>query len=360
MSRMLSTLKEWVNPDWARHRSVPPFEAGLRPNRRLDEGAVLLPEDEYEPDDLILRGSGEVVFSSGNSVFRLVDGAVAPLVTLGGQVGSLVEAGDSVIAAVDGVGLVAIDAMGRARDLCTDPAVASCVTDLAVLPDGALLCAIGSCAVTDWAAALVADDRSGRIVRIDGARAQVVAEGLAWPAGIESDGDTGVVVSLSFDHRLERRSVASLGAPGQPMGANLPVYPGRIRETADGWWVAAPYARNRFTELLLDEPEVLREMTATIPAEQWFVPRLRCENPYTDTLQLGQLRVHGVIKPWAPARSYGLAFRVDSRGRITESVHSRADGDRHGVTGVASRDGRILVAARGFRNVIAPRTVNGR
>ncbi|MET9216155.1 MULTISPECIES: hypothetical protein [unclassified Nocardia] len=360
MNRTLSTLKEWLNPDWARHRTVPPFEAGLRPNRRLDEGAALLPAGDFEPDDLLIRESGDVVFSSGDTVFTLTGAVITPLAALGGQVGALLAVGASVIAAVDGVGLVNIDAAGAARDLCTDPLVASCVTDLALLPDGTVLVTVGSSTAGDWAAALVADDRTGRVVRVEGARAELVADGLGWPAGIESASDTEVLLSLSFEHRIERRATAALGTRGTPVGANLPVYPGRITATADGWWVAAPYARNRFTELLLDEPELLHEMTATIRPDQWFVPRLRCPNPYTDTLQLGQLRVLGVIKPWAPARSYGLAFRLDRRGRIAESVHSRADGDRHGITGVASRDGRILVAALGFRNVVEPQTANER
>ncbi|MFI7529281.1 hypothetical protein [Nocardia salmonicida] len=360
MNRTISALKEWLNPDWARHSTVPPFEAGLRPNRRLDEGETLLPDTEFEPDDVVIRDSGEVVFSSGDSIFTLNEGVVTPLVTLGGHVASLLAVQDRLVAAVEGVGLVTIDAAGTAHDLCTAPELAVCVTDLTLLPDGIVLATIGSSAVPDWAAALVADDHTGCIVRVDGSRAEVVAEGLGWPGGIETASDNEVLVSLGFDHRIERRASNALGAPGTPVGANLPIYPGRIAATADGWWVAAPYARNRFTELLLDEPELLREMTATIRQDQWFVPRLRCPDPYTDTLQLGQLRVHGVIKPWAPARSYGLAFRIDQRGRIAESVHSRVDSDRHGVTGVASRDGRIVVAARGFRNLLAPRTANER
>ncbi|MEU4596011.1 hypothetical protein [Nocardia sp. NPDC023988] len=360
MNRTINAMKEWLNPDWARHRTVPPFEAGLRPNRRLDEGVTLLPDVEFEPDDVRIRDNGAVVFSSGDSIFTLTEGTVTRLVTLGGQVGSLLVADDRVVAAVEGVGLVTVDESGVATDLCTDPELAACVTDLTLLPDGVVLATIGSREIPDWSAALVADDRSGRIVRVDGLHAEVVAEGLGWPGGIESAGEGEVLVSLGFDHRIERRTVAAPGKSGTAVASNLPVYPGRIAATTNGWWVAAPYARNRFTELLLDEPELLREMTATIRQDQWFVPRLRCADPYTDTLQLGQLRVHGVIKPWAPARSYGLAFRIDQRGRIAESVHSRADSDRHGVTGVVSRDGRIVVAARGFRNLIEPQSENER
>ncbi|MGW5570345.1 hypothetical protein ACWEVD_04020 [Nocardia thailandica] len=357
MNRTLATLKEWINPGWSRHRSVPPFEAGLRPNRRLDDAELLLPAGDHEPDDVLVRPGGEIVFTSGNTVFTLAGGTAAPLAVLGGRAGSLLDTGAGLIVAVEGVGLARVDEHGTVHDLCTDPLVAAGVTDLTRLPDGTLLATIGSAISErrDWAEALVAGDRSGRIVRVDLAHAEIAAEGLPRPGGIEIASDTEVVISLGFEHRLERRRIDALDRPGTALGSRLPVYPGRIRAAGDGFWVAAPYARNRFTELLLDEPELLAEMRTTIRPDEWFVPRLRCANPYTDTLQLGQLRVLGVVKPWAPARSYGLAFRLDRRGRITESLHSRVDGDRHGITGVAATGDGLVLAANGFGNLLRAR-----
>ena len=149
------------------------------------------------------------------------------------------------------------------------------------------------------------------------------------------------------------RKLTSLSRTTRVVVANLPVYPGRLAIAADGWWVAAPYVRNRVVEMLLDEPEVLAEMTSTLPPEDWFVPRLRCTNPYTDTMQMGQLRVLGVIKPWAPARSGGVLFRIDRAGRVVESAHAGVDSDRHGVTGVAGNNGQVLAAVRGYGTLLA-------
>ncbi|GHB73962.1 hypothetical protein GCM10010377_75540 [Streptomyces viridiviolaceus] len=360
MNRTLAVIREWINPDWARHRTVPPMEAGLRPNRRLDEAHVLLPAEAYTPDDLVLTESGTVMFSSEESIFELRGDEVRVVAALGGKVGVLVPSGSGVVAAVEGVGLVSVGASGETEELCADRAVSSCVTDAARLPDGSLLVTIGSSHESPggWARALLRGDRSGRIVRVDGPRVRIEAEGLGWPAGIEVASDTDVLVSLSCDHRIERRMTASLGKPSARLAANLPVYPGRIAATDDGWWFVAPYPRNRFTELLLDEPQLASEMMRTIAPEDWFVPRLRCTTPYTDTLQMGQLRVLGVIKPWAPARSYGLAFRLDGSGRVAESLHSRVDGERHGITGVAVRGGRVVVAAQGYRNLLQPQVAN--
>ncbi|MEU3528735.1 hypothetical protein AB0E62_33615 [Streptomyces sp. NPDC038707] len=357
MRRALAVIKEWLNPDWASHRTVPPMEAGLRPNHRLDEAEALLPAESYEPDDVAVTDDGTVVFSAGDTVCALRDGEVRTIAVLSGTVTALTACGGDVLAAVEGVGLVTVGPAGETAERCTDPAVSSCVTDLTLTGDGSVLVTVGSRheGPDGWARALLRGDRSGRIVRVTGATASVEAEGLGWPAGIEAVGNGEVLVSLSLDHRIERRRTTALGTPGAGAPANLPAYPGRLAATEDGCWVAAPYVRNRFTELLLDEPELAAEMMRTIAPGEWFVPRLRCTTPYTDTLQLGQLRVLGVIKPWAPARSYGLAFRLDGTGRVLESLHSRADGERHGVTGLAVRGPRPVLAVRGCRNLFQPR-----
>ncbi|MBY8856969.1 SMP-30/gluconolactonase/LRE family protein [Nocardia sp. CA2R105] len=354
MNRTFATLAEWIDPSRGQHRTVPPMDAGLRPNRRLDEAQQLLPNDIYEPDDIVIAESGSVLFSSGRSLFSLRDGEVRTLAELPGPVGALVRRGSVVIAAVEGTGLVAVDVSGTVTELCTDPVISTCVTDLAVLPDGALIATVGSRNhdARNWSRALVQGDRSGLIVRLDGSRARVRAQGLGWPSGIEMASDTEVLVSLSFEHRIELRSLDSLAHSSRAIARNLPVYPGRLAAAGDGWWVAAPYIRNRVTEMLLDEPAVIEEMVARIDPEDWFVPRLRCTNPYTDTMQMGQLRVLGVVKPWAPARSCGVVLRIDRTGRVVESAHARVDSKRHGVTGVAVCGGRIVAAANGFGNLL--------
>lgn len=356
MRRTVAVIKEWINPDWASHRTIPPMEAGLRPNHRLDDAAELLPADAFEPDDVAVTDDGTVVFSAGDTIHALRDDKARTVAQFNGTVTALTAYGSGVLAAVEGIGLVAVGPAGASRELCTDPAVSSCVTDLTQAADGSLLVTVGSLheGPDGWARALLRGDRSGRVVRVTGATASVEADGLAWPAGIEALGDSEVLLSLSLDHRIERRPTSALGTPGAGVPANLPAYPGRLAATDDGCWVAAPYVRNRFTELLLDEPELTAEMMRTIAPEEWFVPRLRCTTPYTDTLQMGQLRVLGVIKPWAPARSYGLVFRLDGTGRVVESLHSRADGERHGVTGVAVRGRHPVLAARGCRNLLQP------
>lgn len=347
MSPVLDTVKEWLNPNWGRARTVPPMDTGLRPNLRLDAAAELVPAGEYEPDDVVATAAG-LVFSSGNDVFAVRADEVTRLVSFGGTVTALTVRDDQIVAAVEGRGLVSVAQSGETEDLCTDAPVTGGVTALAT--DGAaLLATVGSTKVSEWSRALVSGDRSGLLVRVDGARAEVVAERLAWPSGVGVAAGE-VLLSLSLDHRIEARSAP--GGRGRVLSANLPVYPGRVHVAGDDWWFAAPYIRNRVTELLLDEPGLLAEMTEKISPEEWFVPRLRAGDPFTDTMQMGQLRVLGVVKSWAPARSCGLVFRTDSTGRVAESAHARVDSPRHGVTGLTVHNGHVIAAARGGRNLL--------
>ncbi|MFT3659955.1 MAG: SMP-30/gluconolactonase/LRE family protein [Gordonia sp. (in: high G+C Gram-positive bacteria)] len=354
MTAFRSLLKEFVNPDWAAHPSVPPMEAGLRPNLRLDEAREITEPGVHTPGALVATAAGTVAFADGRTVIGVRDAGTAVLARLDGPVTALAADGETLIAAVAGSGLVDVSPTGEVSGRCTDRSVAECVTDLAVLPDGTVLATVGSTVVgpDEWTRALVAGDRSGRIVRVDGTAAHVAADGLAWPSGIAPAADGHVIVALSLDHRLELRAVDALDAAGQPVSANLPVYPGRISGDAEGHWVAAPYPRNRITELLLDEPEILADMRETVPAENWFVPRLRPGDLFGEAMQMGQLRVHGVVKSWAPPRSGGVVFRLDRAGRIVESAHARVDSDRHGATGVVAIGDRLIVALAGHGSLL--------
>ena len=351
MSPALLGLREWISPSSVRRPSVPPMDAGLRPNDLLDKARELTPAGQHEADDVAVLPDGRVWFSAGSSVWSASARGSRVVAELGGPVGALAQDGDGVLAAVEGRGVLHVAGDGTVTESCVDPLVQHCVTALTVSSGTDLLVCVGSTAydVSGWGRALLAGDRSGALVTVIGGLAAVAAQGLAWPSGVARDGDDAVLVSLSFAHTIERRALGRLGQPGKRLLGNLPFYPGRIRESVGGWAVAAPYVRNRATELVLDEPELCRDLAKEVSEGEWPVPRLRLQNPYRDPLQLGQLRVLGVLKPWAPARSYGLVLTLGRDGRVQSSYHSRVDGSRHGVTGVVESDGRLIVAARGAR-----------
>lgn len=356
MNRSLRTLRELLAPGSVRHSSLPPMEAGLRPNSDLDRADVLLQDEALEPEDVLVGADGRIRFSSGHRI-HLIDAAgdVGVVAELAGPVGALERSGAAILALVGGVGVVEVGPDGSQRTVCEDAAVQACATDLTVLPDGSLLVTVGSTrhAAGEWIDALVARDRSGQLVHVVDGRATVVVSDLGWPAGVAAGEDDDVLLAMAFDHTIQRRRLRDLTRAGDELRSNLPVYPGRIRRGASGWWVAAPLARNRMSEMVLDEPDLLADLTTTLDRQDWPMPRLRSSTPYTDVLQMGQLRMLGVLKPWAPPRSYGLVFEIDEAGRVLRSHHSRVDGDHHGVTGTDEHDGRLVLAGKGCRAVLS-------
>jgi len=60
----------------------------------------------------------------------------------------------------------------------------------------------------------------------------------------------------------------------------------------------------------------------------------------------------GVVKPWAPPRSYGLVIRLDERGLIRYSLHSRFDGKNHGIVAAVERDGWLYLLSKGRRRLL--------
>jgi hypothetical protein len=365
MSRTSSAIREFLSPGSIRRASIPPLEAGLRPNSRLDDSPVLFGDADgsgasgvsrgditSEPDD-VAPWQGVLAISSGNTL--TLQGPVNNALHYEGPITALRSVGDRLLIAVEGVGIVGIDASGKPLTICEHHAVKRCVTDLAPIGD-TLVVAIGSnvASANAWAHELVARRATGQIVAVRGESVEVIASGLEWPSGIAPAGGDDYLVSVSMAHRIERRSLTS--STVTPVIANSAGYPGRIRERdlsrGGGWWIAVPYLRNRATELILGDDPIRNDMATNVEADLWLVPQLRSENVYRDPLQIGQQRVMGVIKPWAPPRSYGLAFRLDIEGRVIESVHSRPDGARKGVTAATPTADGVLVVCRGARVVV--------
>jgi len=70
-------------------------------------------------------------------------------------------------------------------------------------------------------------------------------------------------------------------------------------------------------------------------------------------LQGGGVKQMGVLKPWAPSRSYGLVVKLDAAFAPVKSLHSRADGSRHGTTSALEHEGTLFVASKGGDAVLA-------
>ena len=117
-----------------------------------------------------------------------------------------------------------------------------------------------------------------------------------------------MLVSESWRHRL-----IAVGGGGQikPAFDHLPVYPSRLSPApGGGFWLTAFTARTQLIEFVLREAAYRRRMMAEIDPEFWMVPRLRAGQSFREPMQGAHLKTMGIIKPWAPPRSYGLVVRL--------------------------------------------------
>ena len=156
-----------------------------------------------------------------------------------------------------------------------------------------------------------------------------------------------LVVSESWRCALTRISPAA-GGRNEPVLESLPAYPSRLSRDADNAiWLALFAPRSQLVEFVLSERRYRRRMLSEVDPDYWIAPCLRAGQAPQEPTQQGGVRQLGVLKPWAPTRSYGLTARLDAAYRPVASLHSRANGRRHGVTSCLAIKGRLFFCAKG-------------
>ncbi len=169
-------------------------------------------------------------------------------------------------------------------------------------------------------------------------------------SAVLADGD-GVIVSESWRHRL-----LSFDGAGKrtTIVDHLPGYPARLSPAVGGGaWLSVFAPRNRLVEFVLQEDDYRRDMLAEVPRDQWIAPALSSRRSFLEPLQCGAIKTMGVHKPWSPSRSYGMVVRLDAKLRPVASLHSRADGTRHGICSAIEHEGRLVVASKGGDCLVA-------
>lgn len=346
LDTLFSRIKEALFPG-SEAVALPMMDGALKPNRRLDE-ATPVGEELPGCDDLVALGDGAVLVSAGDRILRLSDRST--WCECPGSVGALAAAGDTVYAAIAGVGVLRIERGAVvARLEQVDGQALRCATALAMLPDGRVAIAEGSAAnlPSDWARDLLERRTQGRVVlaAADLSSASTLASELAWPGGLLARGDA-LWISEAWRHRVLSQPLA--GGPSKTVLHNLPGYPVRLSADPDGGaWLAVVAVRTQLLEFVLREHAYRREMLATIDPRHWVAPSLRASGHYLEPLQGGAIKKLGIVKPWAPARSYGLVLRLSAAGEIVDSLHSRAAGMHHGITAALRQGERLLAVSKG-------------
>ena len=135
--------------------------------------------------------------------------------------------------------------------------------------------------------------------------------------------------------------------------ADLPGYPSRMAAArGGGFWLTCFALRTQLVEFVLREHAYRKRMLAEIAPQHWIAPALNSGNTFLEPMQGAQLKMMGVVKPWAPPRSYGLVIRLTEQGLVRYSLHSRFDGKHHGVVAAVECGGDLFVLAKGCRKIL--------
>ena len=327
--------------------TIPPLDGAFRPNTRLDDAPVFA--DLSEADNLLVEGD-RLLASSGNAVFALgAKGEPLAVETFPSTVSALAcsPAGELTVGLEMGKLLIG----GREVAL---PGEIRCITALAYAEDGSLWLANGSAhhAPSQWAADLMKKGASGSLWKRDPASGEFrkVAGDIAFPYGLHPIG-ADVLVSESWRHQLLRFSTT--GSRSTVL-THLPGYPSRLSPAADGGaWLTLFAPRNRLIEFVLQETHYREDMIDQVPPAYWIAPAHASNRSFLEPLQCGGIRTMGIHKPWSPSRSYGLVAKLGKDMRPLFSLHSRANGTRHGICSVVEKDGRLFVASKGGDCVLA-------
>jgi hypothetical protein len=332
--------------------TVPSFDGALKPNQKLESAETLLTCEA--PEDLASDGRN-LFIADGRKLISLNGGAVSEVRSF--------ERSISALCALPGGGL-AVALGGREVRLYASPsaeqpsvtfadAAFNAINALALADDSTLIATDGSstCGVDDWARDLLELNRTGRVFRLDPGKQSVtpLAQGLGYAFGACAHGN-GVLVSESWRHRLV---LVAPGASPRTVLAHLPVYPSRLaKASGGGYWLTAFTARTQLVEFVLREPGYRRRMMAEIDPAYWVAPRLRSGISFKEPMQGAHIKTMGVIKPWAPPRSYGLVIRLNADGQPLYSLHSRVDGVNHGIVATIEMGDDLVLIAKGPGRVL--------
>ena len=327
--------------------TVPSFDGALKPNQILEKAEIVARFDA--PEDLATDGKALYIADDAR-VLRL-DGAATT------EVRRFDRAVSALCCLPDGGIAVALD--GREVQVFATPAAPSpartfsdasmhAINALTPGPGQTLVATDGSTArpYRQWVYDLMERGHSGRVLVLDmaGGNVRTLASGLAYAFGACAGGND-VFVSESWRHRL-----IALGADGSSRTVleHLPVYPSRLSPaSAGGFWLTAFAARTQLVEFVLRENAYRRRMMAEIDPEYWIAPKLTSGQSFLEPMQGAHIKTMGVVKPWAPPRSYGLVIRLDAEGVPLYALHSRVDGVNHGVVAAVEVDGALFAIAKG-------------
>lgn len=332
--------------------TVPPFDGALKPNQALERAEILF--EGTAPEELATDGT-RIYLADGANLARIEGNGVATIRDFDRPITALtcLPGGGIAVALAGREVRVYRDPAAAKPDLTFEGAGMRSINALAPAGGEALYATDGSATrnVDEWAWDLMERGRSGRALRLDlnTKNITVLAQGLRYAFGACAMNGSALV-SESWRHRLI--AVAPNGACKAVL-SHLPVYPSRLSPArGGGWWLTAFIARTLLVEFVLREGAYRKRMMAEIDPQYWIAPRLSSGKSFKEPMQGAHLKTMGIVKPWAPPRSYGSAIRLDAECKPMFSLHSRVDGSNHGIVSAIESGDWLYLIAKGPRRVL--------
>lgn len=333
--------------------SVPIFDGAFRPNTLLDDAEVMAEHAGLE--DLVANEQGKIFAACGPEIFELgSDRKLLQVAQFDQKVTALaiqkdnslvVALGDKVITGFGTDRERVIEQVGGARLVA--------VTALFAKANGNVLVTDGSdqYPVADWPHDLMSKNSKGRVVSLDPETgdAELLASGLAYAYGACETAANGTLVSESWSHSISRVSEGK----ARTVIDRLPGYPCRFAPSSeDGFWLTLFCSRTQLVEFVLKENDYRQEMMRTIAPDYWISPSYGSGADFLEPLQGGGVKQMGVLKPWAPPRSYGLLVRFNADLTPDFSLHSRVGGINHGICAAAQVGDSLYVLSKGAGRIL--------
>lgn len=331
--------------------AIPVFDGSLKPNNILETAPVFLEASCLE--DLVVGADHELYVACAQDVLhvdamggtRLVAHFVSP-------VNALAAFGQGLVAATsDGLAFIGGELDGKRVDSLGGRSLA-CVNALCQGNNGVLLVSVGSdrTPYSDWSRDLLNRGRGGCVLSYspESNGSHVLADGLAYCFGVCAVGERALA-SESWAHQV----IAVEGKSHETVVSGLPGYPSRMAPASGGgFWLTVFAARTQLLEFVLREDEYRKEMMRSVEPRYWVAPALSSGNDFLEPLQQGSVRQMGILKPWAPPRSYGLVIRLGDDMHPRYSLHSRVGGRNHGITAAVEHADALFVLSKGAGRIL--------
>lgn len=332
---------------------VPSMDGAFKPNSLLDQSTVL---SQQPAADCVVEINGKLLFSSGSKLLQIdpkANEAEAKLIhQFDNDITFITVSNNGTCALmVQSVGIFIAEDIEDWHLIELDEKYINCAVAACFINDELIAFCVGSTSLPadEWKRDLLEKNSTGQIVTLDIVANKVteICTDLAFPNGIVALDENQLAIAESWKHRIIK---IDMSAPQEPIVVldNLPAYPARLSQTQNGGFLVAMFAPKRqLFEMILNEDEYRQDMMAELDPKDWVAPEMSVSTAPDQPISQGMVRQMGVVKPWAPSRSYGLAALCDADFKVVKTWHSRADGLMHGITATCAYNGEYYATSKG-------------